>query len=304
MSDKTPIEWCDSAINLEMGCDGCELWDRARRVRHCYAGVLTEKWAGRKGWPKSFDKPELFTERLDQDALRWRDLSGKSRPVKPWLDGYPRLVFVNDMGDTFTESLPVDWLLPLVPRMGESPHVWIALTKRPGRMLEWARLCRSLPPAAGRRVGGVPPNFWLCVSLTGKASLGRLDAFRRLRAELPGHVLGLSVEPLLADLAPLLRRRHPDLPQLVSWVKVGGESNQRDAPARPCDLTWVRGVRDFFGSRVPVFVKQLGGRPVDGGNALRLRDRDHGGDWREWPEDLRVRQMPLTTTARRRDRDT
>jgi hypothetical protein len=22
---KTPIEWCDSTLNLQMGCDGCEL---------------------------------------------------------------------------------------------------------------------------------------------------------------------------------------------------------------------------------------------------------------------------------------
>jgi protein gp37 len=155
-------------------------------------------------------------------------------------------------------------------------------------MLEWARLCR-----AG---GGVPRNFWLCVSLTGESSLGRLDAVRRLRQELPGHVLGLSVEPLLADLAPLLRLRHADLPGLVSWVKVGGESDQgrgKDCVAgRPCALEWVRGLVDFFRPRAPVFVKQLGSCPTESGERLRLRD-GHGGDWSEWAEGLRVREMPL-----------
>jgi protein gp37 len=231
MAIKTPIQWCDSALNLQMGCGGCELWDPARGIRHCYAGALTERRAGQRGYPESFDRPAFFLDRLDE-ALRWRDLRGTSRPDKPWLDGYPRLIFLNDMGDTFTESLPVDWFLPLLPRMATSPHVWIVLTKRPGRMLEWARRCRS--------EGGVPRNFWLCVSLTGEASLGRLGAVRRLREELPDHVLGLSIEPLLADLAPPLRARHADLPGLISWVKAGGESDQKDAPARPCALEWLR----------------------------------------------------------------
>jgi hypothetical protein len=42
---------------------------------------------------------------------------------------------------------------------------------------------------------------------------------------------------------------------------------------------------------VPVFVKQLGSFPVSGGERLRPRD-GHGGDWAEWPADLRVREMP------------
>jgi protein gp37 len=217
MGRETAIQWCDSSLNLQMGCAGCELWDPARGARHCYAGRLTEKFGGRAGWPESFDKPALFLHRLD-GALRWPDLTGAARPGKPWLNGLPRLIFLNDMGDTFTEGLPVDWLTPLVPRLAASPHVYIILTKRPGRMLEWVRQYRARE--------ALPRTFWLCVSLTGPASLGRLGAVRRLREELPGHVLGLSVEPLLADLAPLLRRHHADLRGIVSWVKVGGESDQ------------------------------------------------------------------------------
>jgi hypothetical protein len=73
----TPIQWCDSAVNLMMGCDGCELWGPARGVRHCYAGALHRRFAGRsKGWPESFDRPALFTGKLGE-ALRWRDLRGR-----------------------------------------------------------------------------------------------------------------------------------------------------------------------------------------------------------------------------------
>jgi protein gp37 len=283
---ETAIQWCDSSVNAQMGCAGCELWEPSRGVRRCYAGALHERFAGRKGWPESFGRPELFTHRLDE-ALRWADLRGRCRPDKPWLDGYPRTIFLNDMGDTFTEGLPVDWLSPHVPRLGTSPHVWIILTKRPGRMLEWVRLYQ-------RRAGPLPRNVWLCVSVTTAGTLGRLAPVRGLRDELPGHVVGLSVEPLPADLAPVLRQHWPDLPSWLSWVKMGGESDQPGAPARPCAAEWLRGLRDFFcGGSTAVFVKQLGSNATEAGRRLRLRD-GHGGDWGEWPEDLRVREMPLT----------
>lgn len=34
---------------------------------------------------------------------------------------------------------------------------------------------------------------------------------------------------------------------------------------------------------------------LDGGIPVRLAD-GHGGDWREWPVDLRVRQLPLPSS--------
>src|SRR5262249_10079569 len=95
-----------------MGCDGCELWNEI--LHSCYAGRLTERFAGQPGWSDRFDKPKVFLERIDR-AIRWPDLTGttweahKKIPAKPWLDGYPRTICFNDMGDTFTESLPVDW---------------------------------------------------------------------------------------------------------------------------------------------------------------------------------------------------
>jgi protein gp37 len=281
MAKGTKIQWCDDTVNGEMGCDGCELWAPERGVFHCFAGNDTGRKAGRPGFPASFAEPTLFLERIPA-ACRWQDLRGTSRPKKPWLDGYPRLIFFNDYGDTFTESLPLGWFDEHVPMMAASPHVWIILTKRPQRLLQWVRQARR----------PLPLNFWLCVSLTDAASLGRVRHVLEARRELPRHVVGLSVEPLRADLAPLLRRDWPALPGAVSWVKVGGESKQPHAPAHPCALEWVRGLLDFFRGRAAVFVKQLGSHPTLGASRLRFKD-GHGGDWREWPEDLRVREMPL-----------
>ncbi|WP_437763431.1 hypothetical protein WMF27_41020 [Sorangium sp. So ce281] len=37
-------------------------------------------------------------------------------------------------------------------------------------------------------------------------------------------------------------------------------------------------------------MKQLGSAPFENNRPMKL-DK-HGGDWKEWPDDLRVRQMP------------
>lgn len=115
----------------------------------------------------------------------------------------------------------------------------------------------------------------------------------------------------------------------IDWIIVGGESGPG---ARPFDLSWARKtVSQCIENGVPVFVKQMGARPrgtcdwyfhdehppewldKDGvlpkvsGHAAhdlchaaddswwpcapKMRDRK-GGDMAEWPEELRVRQVP------------
>lgn len=76
----------------------------------------------------------------------------------------------------------------------------------------------------------------------------------------------------------------------IGWVVVGGESGPG---ARPFDPNWARSIlaqcRD---AGVPVFIKQLGAKPVTPwGTSWGLRDRK-GGDMAEWPADLRVRHLP------------
>lgn len=91
----------------------------------------------------------------------------------------------------------------------------------------------------------------------------------------------------------------------IDWVIIGGESG---AGARPMDLAWVRSLlAQCRAAGVAPFVKQLGAKPFDSvcptcgrdstcnplcpAPELKLRDR-HGGDWDEWPADLRVREFP------------
>lgn len=296
MSAHTPIQWCDSTANPVMGCDGCELWQNQRintnARRSCYAGMLHERGGGRKpGHAVLFEEPMVFPGRMEK-AARLSDLRGKSRADKPWLDGMPRGVFVSDMGDALSRGVPFDYIYEEIIKTVLSPqgarHVWLWLTKQPRRMLEFSR------QFGGRRW---PSNLWPGTSVTCMDSIERLKRIEYL-CEIGDSTTTrfLSVEPQhgVIDLSGRLDG--------LSWVIQGGESEgQNTVPgtqlyttlgARPFQLGWARSMRDTCADGgVAYFLKQLGRRPMDGAVRLKLRDR-HGGDWREWPEDLRVRQVP------------
>lgn len=110
----------------------------------------------------------------------------------------------------------------------------------------------------------------------------------------------------------------------LHWLICGGESGPG---ARPCDVAWIRSiVRQGRDAGVATFVKQAGAHVTDRNDAgycgdgaqewpdgtrtgdserwqgapnrVLLRDRK-GGDPSEWPEDLRVREWPMTQEAER-----
>jgi protein gp37 len=68
----------------------------------------------------------------------------------------------------------------------------------------------------------------------------------------------------------------------------GGESGSQ---ARPFSLAWARQLKsdceNVKAGRVAYFLKQLGSNVAE----MKLESWE-GGDWAEWPEDLRVRQFP------------
>lgn len=89
----------------------------------------------------------------------------------------------------------------------------------------------------------------------------------------------------------------------IIWCIVGGESGPG---ARPMELRWLHDiVSQCQAAGVPVFVKQIGSRPVVGGQTytfyaggkrdLRPKDRK-GVDWLEWPGYLRLREFPASET--------
>ena len=253
MGINTPIEYCDSSINPVMGCNGCELYNKNRpdEENTCYAAELTRRYAGLKGWPKSFDEPTFFPGRIEQ-ACRWPDLTGKDRPDKPWLNGAPRVIFLNDLSDSFTEDLDLEWSKPYIEMMKQSPHVWLWLTKRPRRM---ARFFLDI-------IEYVPENFHLGTTVTSQKTVWRIPELFRLREIAPEAVLWVSAEPLLGPvdfdgyLGDLIRLNDDFTGTGINCVRAGGESGKR---ARPTHPDWLRSIRNqCLDANVPFALKQLG----------------------------------------------
>ena len=288
MGKQTKIQWADSTLNVQIGCDGCELWNTSNRS--CYAGHFVGRHAGQKGFPESFDKPKLFLERV-KEAVRWSDLTGKMRPDKQWLNGLPRLVFLNDLGDTFTESLPAkDWFEPVVLELEQTPHVYLNLTKRPEAAVRfWYEFAQ--------RHGRLPANFWHIVSVTGPGTMSRLPVFAQIKRMNPAAVLGISWEPAWGPFTV-----QPGNLEGFDWLIAGGESRQPDGRGVPFDLAWLeiaRGLCHLSGTRL--FVKQLGYKYVEaefGNMGIVGRSRStvltdgHGGDWSRWPSIALIREVP------------
>lgn len=253
MGSKTKIEYCDSTINPVMGCPGCELYPD-----HCYAAALCNRYAGRKGWPEQFNQPEHFPHRLPQ-ALGWPDLTGRNRPDKPWLNGRPRIVFVNDLGDGFAPGVdPDEWLTPHIEAMRNSPHVWLFLTKWPERMVTYFKDKPFMT------------NAWLGTTVTSWHTLARAE---RLKMAWGQGNLWLSAEPLLGPLN--LEQWDPPIISCFDWIAAGGESG---AGARLSHADWFREIRDTCQIySIPFFFKQWGG----------LYKHDHrkldGQQWNEVP---------------------
>jgi protein gp37 len=239
----------------------------------CYAAQLHAMRGGKiKGYAQVFERPEMFPGRV-AIASNWKPLLGVKRADKPWLDDCRRLVFVSDMGDALSKGIPFDYLKnEIIDSMRTekgSRHHWLWLTKRPSRMTEFATYLADM------RLEW-PANLVAMTSITSARTLPRIAQLLKV----PAMVRGLSVEPLWERVTLPLEG--------ISWVIVGGQSGRI---ARPFDLAWARDLRDQCeAGGVQCFMKQLGSNPIENGTAVKLKN-GHGGDWAEWPADLRIRQM-------------
>jgi protein gp37 len=268
----------DSTCNPTMGCEGCELWNPRTGVRTCYAGVLHTRFGGvTKGYSPTFEELTLWPGRM-AEAATWSDLTGTTRRDKPWLDGLPRLTFVSDMSDALSSMVPFDFLEAEVVAAVTAPegrrHHWLWLTKRPERMAQFSDRLKAK---------GVswPKNLWAGTSITTQATTSRIKHL--LRVGDGDTIRFLSVEPqheaiYVGELLPRL-----------DWVIQGGESGRGAEPFR---LEWARDlIRQCKDAGVAYFLKQLGSTVLSKDRRLIFSD-GHAGDWSEWPEEVRIRQMP------------
>lgn len=276
---QTKIEYCDSTVNPIVGCTGCELYSRDPKKNHCYAASMVRRWAGQKGWPERFTSPIHVPGRLEK-AIGWPDLTGTERPDKPWLGGYPRIIFVNDLGDGFCPDVdPFGWLLwnDALDAMEASPHIYLLLTKWPQRMAEFFR-----------SLGGAPDNFWLGTSVPAQDYEWRVPTL----LDIKGGLKWLSLEPLLRPIDLVgsywwdhryqfayYKAAFPDAGPPIGWVTYGGESGLNARPAHPERF---RSLRDQLKEAdVPQFFKQWGAWicPVVGGYEGILPKCENSNAW-------------------------
>jgi protein gp37 len=305
VSANTEIGWTDHTWPVIRGCskvsDGCKFcW--AIRDAHLHAGNKNPKMQehfggltvlenGRPNW--------TGIVRLDESILNW--------PLR-WKK--PARIFAASSGDLFHENLPDQAIDRVFAVMALCPqHTFQVLTKRAARMPEYfqtvplgghdgANCSRQARVAIQQSrvmadIGlGQPtlkwplPNVWLGVSVEDQANKYRIDLLRQT----PAAVRFVSIEPLLEDIGKL------DLTG-IHWIIVGGESGPG---ARPFDVEWARSIiRQCEAVGVPVFVKQLGRRPIkrmssgirEWTDPVYLTDRQ-GANMSDWPESIRVREFP------------
>lgn len=154
-------------------------------------------------------------------------------------------------------------------------HIFQILTKRPERIMQ------HLPEDWGNGWD----NVWLGTSVGSQKAVKRIDELERVNAKTK-----------FISFEPLYERIDRDFVGSIDWVIIGGESGNETGKYRyrPCQLEWIENIIDAYNDNptcvTAIFVKQLGTHLA---KQMGLKDR-HGGDINEWPDHLRIREMPIT----------
>jgi len=274
MAETTGIHWADATWNpwygckmVSAGCSKCYMF-REMRFYGRDPNVVT------RAAPGTFNNPR-----------KW----AKGGKVKPGAR-----IFTCSWSDWFIDKAD-DWRAEAWQIVKDTPqYIYMILTKRPEYIAE------HLPADWGAGY----PNVWLGVTCENQEMANERIP---ILLEVPAAIRWLSVEPILSqvDLVLEVRGGHggysyntltgehwpltltPRYGAKIDWVITGGESDPdtKDAPGnpRPCDLDWVRLVRDQCqNAGVAYFHKQHGGtHKIDGAWGGRVLD---GRTWDEFPQ--------------------
>ena len=211
-------------------------------------------------------------ERYGQDPTTvLKSKTNFKAPLK-WKE--PKIIFTCSWSDWFIEQAD-EWRNEAWEIIKNTPqHTYQILTKRPERIKQ----CLPNDWGSGYK------NVWLGVSIEDQEAVKRADIISDVPTWIGNRFL--SIEPLLEKLEiPKLTLEH------FSWVIIGGESGNENGAYRyrECKIEWIdKLIFQCQKSNIPVFVKQLGTHLA---KELKLKD-SHGGNINEWPERLRIREMP------------
>lgn len=308
MSKNTEIKWYDHAWSP---------WTGSPRV-------LAKNWQEPLNWNRIAGWGTCDCCKSTRDASS----TGNCKRCGEFNRTFTRPLVFPSLCDWLDDEVPIEWLAEFIGLISATPNLdWLLLTKRPELWRErmervtaynaaepWTEKDCDIRGMASDWVehGLAPSNVWIGVSVEDQQ---RADERIPALIKIPAKLRFLSVEPMIGPvdlgLSPAVRCRHCDnyvgghatggldiCDCRIHWVIIGGESSP---DARPCNVAWIRDiVRQCRSAGVPVFVKQLGAHMVQSLDdqciipayfRVALK-HPKGGDLAEWPEDLRVRQMP------------
>ncbi|HUX09551.1 MAG TPA: DUF5131 family protein [Terriglobia bacterium] len=302
--------------------------------KNCYASRLQSRFGLFPFLAENRDKVELFLDESKlQKVLRrrkpttwfWADMTDM------FWDGYPdewrdRCFAVMALTPQHTHVILTKRAGPLREWSLRLQHIadnWAPKTKTgqfsPADVLNlrWMHWTYGRGPAFPYHPWPLP-NVWLGVSVEDQATA---DERIPLLLRTPAALRFVSYEPALGPVDfslwltciycrgnGLSARDDSDScsGSHIDWLIVGGESGP---DARDCNVIWLSSViQQCQDAGIPCFIKQLGSRPyspvscfssmtgesTDSRACLGLRNKK-GANPSEWPEYLRVRQMPERT---------
>jgi len=261
--DKTRIPWSDMTWNplagcspdpMSPGCINCYAKGMARRMggpgQHFDGLATKEGWTGDVGFfPHILAKPIGMTK--------------------------PRVIFIGSMGDLFYSGVGdhlIDEVMGVVAACmvgrGRS-HLFLALTKRPERMLDYMttegvqrRWADAIAPRLengdwfGDQISMIKEplkNLWLGTSTEDQERYNKRIGYL---IETPAAGRFISVEPMLSKISMMLGPPLDLKNGALSWVICGGESGPN---ARPLHLEWARRLQgDCMALGIPFMFKQYG----------------------------------------------
>ncbi len=318
----TSISWTDKVWNPVTGCTkvspGC---------KHCYAETIADRFFAKQYQPNADGSPRRFTDvrthedRLDA-PLHWK------KPQKVFVNSMSDL-FHEDVANEFIDrvfavmALSPQHTFQVLTKRPERMRDYFA-GYRPSAMLGEAFNMRFRDMPDGGVLIAPLPNVWLGTSAEDQQRFDERSVFMAplMRA---GWLTWVSAEPLLGTIimqgtSAGLSRNWLGEPG-YRWIVCGGESG---VGARPCRLSWFRSIiSQCQAASVPVFFKQAGSNfhsdsevwpdaPKYTLSSYRFGllqsttelNRCKNGRWKlsdnkggflgELPEDLRVRQFPVT----------
>jgi protein gp37 len=192
------IGWCTETINCITGClNNCEF---------CYARKMAYRLKGRFGYPADDPfRPTFHPDKL-QDIYNLR--------------GAHKRIFLDSMGDWFSEGVDPAWIEATLKAVGSKPeHTFLVLTKWPDRILDL----------------DYPSNLWVGVSVTCQDDIWRLDSIVHDSILPIEQHLFISFEPLHGPIEANLSG--------IDWIIIGAESGNRKGKIKPA-LGWISSLID------------------------------------------------------------